>query len=215
LSDPAVPDLERHGSPQTGRAVLLLPGYADGPEVFRDQLALIDPAGRWFVAIARPVRTGPHGPLWYWADDAGPDPEQLAEAIRSVDVALDVVAADTGLARHDVVLAGHSQGGALCLATAVDPGAGPVPRAVAVLSGYLPNRADGLVALDRLDGTPVLVAHSPDDETIDYVRGRSAAKALGRAGADVAFVEVGGAHRLGPDLATPLGTWLADLVEPA
>jgi phospholipase/carboxylesterase len=211
LSAPTVPDLERHGSPGAGRAVLLLPGYADGPEVFRDQLALLDADDSWYVAIARPVRTGPHGPLWYWADDRGPDPEQLAEAVASVDAALDLVATEAGVPRDHLVLAGHSQGGALCLATALDPGTRAVPRGVGVLGGYLPDRPDGLLALERLDGVPLLVAHSPDDATIDYLRGRSAAKALGRAGADVRFVEVGGEHRLGPDLAAPLGAWLADL----
>jgi predicted esterase len=211
VSDVTVVDLERHGSPNAGRAVLLLPGYADGPEVFRRQLALIDPDERWFVVIAHPVRTGPHGPMWYFADENGPVPTHLAESVAAVAAALGTVAAESGLDRSDVVLAGHSQGGALCLATALDPGTGTPPRAVGVLGGYLPDRDDGQLALDRLAGTPVLVAHSPDDETIDYLRGRSASKALGRAGADVRFVEVGGEHRLGPDLARPLGAFLAEL----
>jgi predicted esterase len=82
---------------------------------------------------------------------------------------------------------------------------------VGVLGGYLPERADEHLLLARLDGVPLLVAHSPDDVTIDVLRGRSAAKALGRAGADVRFVEVGGEHRLGRDLATPLAALLAEL----
>jgi len=211
VSGPTVPELERHGSPAAGRAVLLLPGYADEPRVFGDQLDLIDPDGRWYVVIARAVHTGPHGPMWYFADENGPVPTQLADAVAAVAAALDTVATEATLPRDDVVLAGHSQGGALCLAAALDPGTGAVPRAVACLGGYLPDRDDGQLDLERLAGTPVLVAHSPDDETIDYLRGRSAAKALGRAGADVRFVEVAGQHRLGPDLVTPLGAFLAEL----
>ena len=192
---------------------MLVPGYGDRPEVFRDQLSLIDPDGHWYVVIAHPPVDGPHGPMWYPGDHDGPGHDQIADAVASLDATVDLVATEAGLARRQVVLVGHSQGGAVALATTLDPSAGPSVRAVGVLAGFLANRPDDALDLDRVRHTPLLFVHSPDDPTIDLLRGRSAAKALGRAGADVTFVEVTGEHRLGPELAAPLGGWLAQLAD--
>jgi predicted esterase len=211
LTDTGPPDLQFHGPPSRGRAVLVLPGYGDRPELVSSRLDLIDPDGDWFVAVAAPVAEGPDGPMWYLVDEDGPHLAGLARAVASVSVGLDVVAAEAGVERSEVVLVGYSQGGALALATALDPSSGPPPPAAAMLAGYLVNRDDGDLAFERVAGRPVLVGHGADDHVVETMRGRSAAKVLHRKGALVTWSEVVGGHRFGPDLLGPLRTWLAAL----
>jgi len=209
-SEPAVPDLIVHGPPSSGRAVLLLPGFGDTSAVFTDRLDLIDPDGQWMVAVAEPVTRGPEGPMWYVVDEHGPDPEGVASATAAIDRALDEVARLAEIARTDVVIGGHSQGGAAALATLLDPTCGPPPAAAVVLAGYLPHR-EGLLDGTRVDARPVLAGHATRDRAGEIVRGRSAGRGLGRWGADVTWREVDGGHRLGPHLLAPLRDWLADL----
>lgn len=211
LSVAPLPPLEFHGPPSSGRAVLALPGYGDTPEVVTRHLHLIDPTGTWTIAVAEPPAAGPHGPMWYLVDDDGPDAEGVAASVASVAAARDAVAAHAGTEAADVVLVGYSQGGATALATLLDPGAGPVPRAVASLAGYLPHRDEPHLDLARAAGVAVLVAHGRDDDMVEPLRGRSAGKVLTRAGADVTWAEVDGGHRLGPALVAPLARWLAGL----
>ena len=211
LSAEPLPALEIHGPPSSGRAVLALPGYGDTASVVSRHLDLIDPTGAWTIAVAEPPATGPHGPMWYLVDDDGPDPEGVAASVAAVAAAREAVAAHAGTSPADVVLVGYSQGGATALATLLDPGAGPAPRAVASLAGYLPHRDDPHLDLTRAAGVAVLVAHGRDDDMVEPLRGRSAAKVLTRAGAAVTWAEVGGGHRLGPDLVDALARWLADL----
>lgn len=210
LSAPT-PHLELHGPPSRGRAVLLLPGFGDTAKVFTSRLELIDPDGAWTVAVATPIDEGRHGPLWYRVDDDGPVLDEVARAVASVAVALDAVAEAAAVPRDEVVLAGYSQGGALALATLLDPTSGPAPRAVGVLAGYLAHRDSDVMDLGRAEGRPVLVAHGTDDRTVEPLRGRGAAKALHRGGALVSWADVAGTHRMGPDLLGALRRWLAAL----
>jgi phospholipase/carboxylesterase len=191
--------------------VLVLPGYGDTSAVITRRLHLIDPDRRWTVVVAEPVDTGPAGPMWYAVDEDGPDPAGVERTVASVALALDEVARLAGVARTDVVLAGYSQGGAAALATLLDPTSGPPPAAVGVLAGYLAHRDDDRLDLARAAGRPVLFAHGRDDDMVDPLRGRGAAKALHRGGARVTWAEVAGSHRLGPGLLAPLAAWLADL----
>jgi len=188
--------------------VLVLPGYGDRPELVTSRWDQIDPSGDWFVGVAAPVAEGPDGPMWYAVDEDGPDLDGVATAVARVSAGLDAVAAEAGVGREQVVLAGYSQGGALALATTLDPSSGAVPRATAMLAGYLVNRDDADMAFDRVSGRPVLVAHGADDHVVETMRGRSTAKVLHRKGALVSWAEVAGGHRFGPDLLAPLRTWL-------
>lgn len=215
LSDPApvTPALTFHGPPSTGRAVLVLPGYGDTSAVVTRRLHLIDPGERWTVAVAEPAWTGPAGPMWYTVDTDGPDPEGVARAVAAVDRALDAVEAHSGVVRDEIVLVGYSQGGATALATALDPRLGAPPAAVGLLAGYLVHRDDDELDLSRVQGRPVLVAHGRDDDMVDPLRGRAAAKALHRHGAVTSWQEVAGSHRLGPSLLAPLAGWLDALAD--
>lgn len=192
--------------------MLALPGYGDTSAIFTRRLRLIDPDERWTVAVAEPVAEGPAGPMWYTVDADGPDLDGVSRAVASIDLALDEVTVRTGVTRGDIVLVGYSQGGAAALATALDPTIGPAPRAVGLLAGYLAHRDDEHLDLSRVAGRPALFAHGIDDDMVDPIRGRGAAKALHRAGAVVSWREVASSHRLGPSLLAPLREWLAALV---
>ena len=59
------------------------------------------------------------------------------------------------------------------------------------------------------------MAHGADDRTIEVIQGRSAARALERAGATVTWAEVTGGHTLAAPLLGPLRAWLATLAATA
>jgi phospholipase/carboxylesterase len=172
----------RRGPDRPTGVLVVLPGYGDRPERFLDRAAHFDPDERWLVVVVEPSLHGEIGPYWYDVGDDGPDPDELAGAIAAVDATLDDLAGSTGIARHEFVMCGFSQGGALALATLLDPSV-TAPAAVAAIAAYLPYRDE--MELDRAAGRPMLFAHGTADETVELLRGRAAAKALHRAGAVV------------------------------
>ena len=100
----------------------------------------------------------------------------------------------------------------MALATALDPTVAARPGGVASLAAYLPHRdADQDPTL--LAGRPGAAAHGADDEVVDALLGRSAAKALHRVGAVVTWSEVDAGHTLAGPLAEALGRWLAAAVD--
>jgi predicted esterase len=54
----------------------------------------------------------------------------------------------------------------------------------------------------------VLFVHGEDDELVEPIRGRSASKAVHRAGGLVSWHEVSGGHRFDEPLTSVLATWL-------
>lgn len=201
--------LERPVDDPAGTLVLL-PGYLDRPEKFLARVDEFDPDGRWSVVVFEPRLHREAGPYWYEVAEAGPVADELDAAVAAVRDGIAALLA-TGTATAPVVLAGFSQGGALALATALDPDGGPPPDAIAVLSGYLPARVDASIDVSRAAGLPFLVAHGEDDETVEPLRGRAAAKALQRSGAVLTWASTPGGHRFAGDLLVPLQQWLGAL----
>lgn len=198
--------LVREGS---ARTLVLLPGYADRAESFLSRADRVDPGCRWRVVVLEGRLRNERGPYWYDVDDEGPVTAELDAAVEAVRQELDELRADGS--SDELVLAGFSQGGALALATLLDPATSRPPSAVGVLAGYLPTRAEGAIDLDRASGLPLLVAHGDDDALVEPLRGRSAARALQRAGASVSWIPVEGGHRFDGPLLDALGHWLAAL----
>lgn len=190
--------------------LVLLPGFGDRPEKFLARVDDLDPDRRWSVVVFEPCRHGDAGPYWYSVDEGGPVASELDAAVAAVRDGLERLDA-AGAPIGSTVLAGFSQGGALALATFLDPDGGMPPRAVAVVSGYLPARDDAAIDPARATGRPVLFAHGEDDEIIEPLRGRSAAKALQREGAAISWITTSGGHRFGGDLLRPVREWLAAL----
>lgn len=198
--------LVREGS---SRTLVLLPGYADRAESFLARADRFDPDGRWRVVVLEGRLHNERGPYWYDVDAQGPVTHELDAAVRAVQDELDVLTAEWS--PEGPVLAGFSQGGALALATLLDPATSSPPAAVGVLAGYLPSRPDGAIDLGRASGRPLLLAHGDDDSLVEPLRGRSAAKALQRAGASVSWIPTAGGHRFDGPLLEAFGRWLAAL----
>lgn len=199
--------IERIGTTD-GRILVLLPGYADRPERFLRCVDEFDPDGTWTVVVLEPILSKDIGPYWYDVDDDGPIEHELDAAVGAVRDACAEIASIHGIPVSSLVLAGFSQGGALALALTLDPSVVDTPSAVAVLAGYLPARSDAAIDLTRAEGMPLLFVHGVDDEMVESLRGRSAAKALQRAGALVSWAQVDGGHRFADVLLEPLREWL-------
>ena len=205
---------ERDAAGDTERVLVLLPGFGDEPATFADHLDVVDPDRRWHVAIARPPVATPEGPAWFTVDADGPDSEQLAASVLALAATLADLLDRFGLEPDALVLGGFSQGGAMALATALDPTVTARPGAVASLAAYLPHR-EADQDPTQLAGRPVLVAHGADDEVVDALLGRSAAKALHRAGAVVTWSEVDTGHAVAGPLADVLSRWLSAVADGA
>lgn len=203
--------LERSVDDPVGTLVLL-PGFGDRPEKFLARADDLDPEERWTVVVFEPRlrRDDRPGPYWYDVDEGGPVEEELAAAVAAVRDGLAALER-AGTPTATVVLAGFSQGGALALATVLDPVGGPTPRAIAVVSGYLATRDPISVDLARTADRPLLFAHGEDDDVVEALRGRAAAKAVQRGGALVTWASTPGGHRFDGALLVPVRDWLADL----
>lgn len=201
----------RRGPARPERVLVVLPGYGDRPEPFLDRAPAFDPHEQWLVVVVEPHHQSERGPYWYDVDENGPDPIALANAISSLDTLCASLLHEVDGTSNNLVVAGFSQGGALALAHLVDPTATVQPGAVATLSGYLPSRDEQLIDLSRTTQRPLLFAHGEDDELIEPLRGRSAAKAVHRAGGSVSWTEVTGGHRFDQPLTDALERWLTAL----
>jgi len=197
----------QQGPAQPERILVILPGYGDRPEKFIERIKQFDPDAQWLVIVVEPHQLTELGPIWYEVDENGPDPVALATAIGAIRETCQASLAANNLDPASLVLCGFSQGGALALATALDPASSLSPSAVAVLAGYLPHR-DGM-SLELANNLPMLFVHGSDDDMVEIIRGRSAAKTVHRAGAIVSWSEVHSGHYFDGELLTPLRHWLS------
>ncbi|MEX1217645.1 MAG: hypothetical protein WEA11_03890 [Acidimicrobiales bacterium] len=203
----------RIGPSSPERVLLLIPGYGDAPEPFLHRVSAFDPDQRWLTVVVEPQHPSPRGPYWYDVDENGPDPIALASAIATIDELCATLLSENNLTEDELVVAGFSQGGALALAHLVDPNTSIAPGAVAALAAYLPSRDDHLLVLERAAHRPLLFAHGEDDELVEPLRGRSAAKAFTRSGAIVTWATVAGGHRFDQPLTDQLALWLNTIAQ--
>jgi predicted esterase len=197
--------------PGTPATVVFLHGHDDRPDA--DALTPAGPAsaddpGWTVVAPAGPVATTDARRAWWRSDDDGaPLAADVEAAVAIVDDAVRRYAAD-----GPVVVGGFSQGGAFALALALRPEPGAIVGAFA-LGAWLPDLPG--VALDLTGtagrGLPVFVGHGTDDEAVDLLLGRGAARSLDRAGVPVTFAALEAGHEVRPFLA-PLAAWTAQVL---
>ncbi len=91
-------------------------------------------------------------------------------------------------------LVGFSQGAALAYSFALLK-AKPL-RALAGLSGFVPEGAGSLVSEKPLEGLPVFVAHGTQDQLVPAARARQGVEILRQAGAVVSYCEHNAGHKL-------------------
>ena len=158
------------------------------------------------VVPAGPIELPEGGFAWFGEEGSAADAEAMVATIDAA-VAEGSVRATTD-SNPKVVLVGYSQGAASALSYAVRAGAPPL-AGVATVAGWLPT-LEGLDWAPR-QGLPVLMVHPVDDEVVPLPLGRSSARFLEREGADLAWEEVEGDHRLTRSMTAAVASWLTDL----
>jgi phospholipase/carboxylesterase len=190
-----------------GRAlVIFLHGYgADG----KDLLGLAEPLaphmpGTVFVAPDAPERSvmNPMGFQWFpipWIDGSSEEQSEagMARAIDDLNVFLDRIMADEGIAADRTILVGFSQGTMMSLHVA--------PRRAEAVAGVV-GFSGRLLGPDRLASEtvvrpPVLLIHGDQDEVVPPQSLPEAAEALQEAGWSEVFAHVmkGTGHGIAPD----------------
>jgi phospholipase/carboxylesterase len=131
----------------------------------------------WHPEITKP---------WPWISDFMPAGEALINTISGNNFP------DGDFSELHII--GFSQGAALAYTIAcVNPN---YVASLAVLSGFLPDGAAGMLNPDRLNGLPVFIAHGTDDDLVPIERARISVGLLQDAGADVIYCEDNVGHKL-------------------
>jgi len=127
------------------------------------------------------------------------DFRQSAEALISF---VDVWSNSERVDANQIDLIGFSQGAALSYTLALlHP---ERIRALAALSGFMPDGAEDLLARRPLAGKPVFIAHGRQDNLIPVEQARMAAAMLEGSGAKVTYCESEGGHKVSADCFTGL-----------
>ena len=108
----------------------------------------------------------------------------------------------TGVSANQIDLIGFSQGAALSYTLALlHP---ERIRALAALSGFMPDGAADLIARRPLAEKSVFVAHGKQDKTIPVEQARRSVALLEGSGAQVTYCESDGGHKVSADCFTGL-----------
>lgn len=83
-------------------------------------------------------------------------------------------------------------------------------RKMAVLSGFVPEGMEKIIAARPLDGKQIFVSHGVQDETVAIERGRASSKLLEQAGAQVQYCEDEVGHKLSARCLRALEGYLED-----
>jgi phospholipase/carboxylesterase len=148
---------------------------------------------------------------WYDIASQSIDAQQDAAGIRASQALVETLIAQevaSGIAPHNIFLAGFSQGGAIALHTALRLA---VPLGgVLALSTYLPlmeNASKEL--LEQTKATPVFMAHGRSDPVIPCALGAASRDALLKIGYAVEWHEYAMQHSVCEEELRNIETWLA------
>jgi len=195
---------------------VVLHGHDDDPAAFARSASGLAPAHYLALAPIGPVATA-GGAAWFGTGADGlAHTGEVAAALGQIDAIIDDLTLTRGLARHQVVLGGFSQGAAVALLYALRSAvAGGADRLAGVfaVAGWLPA-VEGIDSdPSRAADTSVLIAHGEDDDVVPLTLGRSVARLLDRAGANVTLVERPVGHEWAAFI-DDIGRWL-EAIAPA
>jgi phospholipase/carboxylesterase len=205
-------------APGSAGVFLLLHGWTGDENsmwVFSQRL----PSNSWMIAPRGlyPAPLGGYGwqpptrGIWPDVDDLLPIAESLVKVCTPRYFPdIDFAEPDKdNVASRPLQLVGFSQGAALALAfTLVHP---ELVRAVAGLSGFLPNRFEQYIQALPFRNIPVLLAHGTRDELVPVEKARQAAEQLTRAGARVDYCEDNVGHKLSATCFRSLEVFFKDI----
>jgi phospholipase/carboxylesterase len=189
-------------------AIVLFHGRgADEHDLF-PLLDYLDPQRRLLGVTPRgPFSFPPGGAHWYALREVGfPDRETFLDTYANVGDWLDRFLEQHGISHDRAVLGGFSQGAVMAYAFGLGVGR-PRPRALIVLSGFIPT-VDGF-ELELEEVPPVAIAHGTYDPIISVEFGRRAREVLEAAGASVLYREYPFPHAIDPTFLVELQAWLA------
>ena len=212
------------------RLLMLIHGYGADEEDLAPLASVLDPAGRFFAVCPRgPLEVdlgggwdpaaggGWVGAKWYdRSEDGVIDPGSLQRSIVALDHLLDELCDEHGFRRHESVIIGFSQGGAMALALSLRDSTKARPAGVACLSGMLQNPPwlryawdDGWPAQRAPEGFPSLyVQHGTHDPMVDVEQGRRTRDTLEAHGIAVEYHEYAMQHEIRPESIVDLRAWL-------
>jgi phospholipase/carboxylesterase len=189
-------------------AIVLFHGRgADEHDLF-PLLDYLDPQRRLLGVTPRgPFSFPPGGAHWYALREVGfPDRETFLDTYANVGDWLDRFLEQHGISHDRAVLGGFSQGAVMAYAFGLGVGR-PRPRALIVLSGFIPT-VDGF-ELELEEVPPVAIGHGTYDPIISVEFGRRAREVLEAAGASVLYREYPFPHAIDPTFVVELQAWLA------
>lgn len=179
-------------------ALVVLHGHASDAEVAAGLAERLDPAGRWH-------HIAPRGPLavgdgWAWFDDT----ESSLGVTRQLLGGLLGELTTQGPLR----IFGRSQGAAAAL-VALSASGTPMPDALVISSGFLPEARDLTIDLTRFDGVRVLIQHGRHDDVVPAFFATDLGAVLQTAGAAVEVDLDDGGHGLEDVRLERAREWLA------
>ncbi len=195
------------------RLLLLAHGYGANEADLGGLLSYLDPEGRFVTVLPRGPVDAPPGYSWY---EVMADPDSMAKgfaaALEQLDDLLDESCAEYGLARDEAVVGGFSQGAGLMLALALQRGERPRPKAVLVMSGFLPRLEDVEFDWESDRLVPVLVQHGTRDPLIPVSKSRELAKMLADHDVPVVYREYPIGHEVALESVRDAKEWLDQVV---
>lgn len=147
------------------------------------------------------------GYAWYnLADEGVPETETFRTSLGLFRKFVEEVKVSYPVNPGRLILLGFSQGTAIAYATVLhDPSAF---RAIAALSGYIPDQSDLPLQVNNLRGFPVFISHGSSDMMIPVQLGRESRELLHRAGAEVTYREYPMGHEVTENTIRDLKEWM-------
>lgn len=185
---------EALSGPPPHPVLVLLHGYGANEEDLSWLANEVDPRVHVILPRAPEIVPGFDGYQWYSPSAVGqPDRAGLEHSLQELSATLELVVRQDSLDASRLILGGFSQGGLMTAAYGAR-GSRPAPRALVVLSGYLPPDE----AIAPMHGLPVFVGHGQDDPVVPVSWGLGLARRLELAGAAVETHTYPGGHGLHP-----------------
>jgi phospholipase/carboxylesterase len=144
--------------------------------------------------------------VYGFTPDAKIDKEGIAQSVLRIRALIEREI-KRGIAAHNIVLAGFSQGAVMALASGITYD--KHLAGIIALSGFLPHVESLLqnaTAVNRT--TPIFIAHGTEDHVVPYVLGKLASANLKRAGYNVTWKSYDMAHSVCAEEVAAIGEWL-------
>ncbi|MPY93507.1 MAG: hypothetical protein GEV08_10715 [Acidimicrobiia bacterium] len=203
------------GRRRAERLLFLAHNYGGNEFQMATLAALLDPDGRFAIVCPRGGLATPDaadGATFYRVDRSTHtyDEASFADALTSLDEALDRACAEGRYERAAAVIGGFSQGAGLALALAYGSGGSLRPAAVVAFSPPVHPRERVAWDLTAARGVAAFVAHGTEDGTFPVEASRRFAAELVGAGGDATWRGYRARHQVTLEALADARDWLAN-----